>query len=98
MGTIENRALRNRWYKMKARDPAPEWCDPSAFEKWAIENGWKHGDRFCKLAYNAPIGPDNCRIIPQDVKEEDETAKAIKRWNRTVNIWRKHFGLPLFDE
>lgn len=67
-------------------------------ENRAVENGWKHGDRFCKLAYNEPIGPDNCRIIPQDVKEEDETAKAIKRWNRTVNIWRKHFGLPLFDE
>lgn len=98
MRAIEDQSLNQRWYKMKKRDHAPEWDDPSAFEKWAVENGWKRGYRLCKLVYNAPIGPDNCRVIPQCVKEEDKTDETLKNWNRTVNIWRKHFGLPMFDE
>lgn len=96
-----SKAIRKKWYNVKKQDHAPEWDDLGAFTEWfERESGGQ--DRYKILRrfnQSKPFGPDNCYL--QDLtggQHGDQTDEDVIKWNKTVNVFRRAFGLPLFRE
>jgi hypothetical protein len=57
------------------------------------------GGRYNK---KAPYGPGNCYLQKLGETErqdqEADSSEAVAKWNKTVNIFRRAAGLPLFME
>lgn len=94
--------LYYKYYTMKNRDHVPEWDDPEAFLSWALASGYEPGASLMRDRRRDPYGPDNCywvkKTTPQASGQDQETVELIQRWNKTVNVFRKAAGLPLFKE
>ena len=78
------------WRRLRSHPYAEEWgCFPP-FYSWAINSGYTIGARLQRVDDSLPYGPDNCEWyvteeIPQDWAD---------KWNKTVNMIRKHYGMP----
>lgn len=93
--------LRKKWRNIRMHPHAPEWDDAEEFLRWCQESGYKPFSILRRRDLSLPYGPENCYWDdPKGVPPlaEDEELEAIRRWNKTVNVLRKHFGLPLFEE
>ncbi len=66
--TKNNPNLSNVYYTMTRRKDTTvcdAWKIYSAFEKWAIENGYESGSRIVRINKKEPFSPVNTKIIKQ---------------------------------
>lgn len=77
-----------------------EWTVFPNFYRWALETGYQLGEKLCRYDTNEPYSPDNCcwrsMCSYEGRVSERERMETINRWNKTVNVFRKACGLPLF--
>lgn len=96
--------IRDKWYKLQKNDHAREWDSMESFAEWCKREagGLVHGLAIRRFDPEKPWGPDNCYLQKLDIKEPDikEPApnKDAIKWNKTVNVFRRAAGLPLFRE
>ena len=98
---VSTDALRKKWSNFQRHPHAPEWDEYDAFLRWCRESGYAPFNILRRRDLSLPYSPENCywdtpRGLPA-IADDDEL-EVIRRWNRTVNVLRKHFGLPLFKE
>lgn len=87
------------WVRINKFPHCKEWeCFPTFYE-WAMENGYEVGTWLNRDDNDKPYSPDNCIWYkPQSDGISPEWAEWIKRWNKTVNRIRKHYGMPPLEE
>lgn len=94
--------MLKKWYMMRAREMDPVWEDKEEFFRWCRETGYMPGDKLCRCDTDMPFGPENCYwLSPSGQKKAvptDMRADVIRKWNRTVNVIRRHFGFTPFKE
>ena len=90
--------LRKKWLAIQRVGCCKEWADDFwAFYHWAVDNGYEVGDMIRRTEYNTPHSPANTTVREcAKVRHFTDSAEFIARWNRTVNVFRKHEGLELF--
>lgn len=86
--------LLEKWYRLRKFPHVPEWDNRSTFEAWGMETGYEPDSILRRRDVTLPYGPENCYWEYPEFDFEE----FIKRWNKTVNVLRKHFGLPSFKE
>jgi hypothetical protein len=94
-------ALTRKWYEVQKYPHAPEWDDLEEFLAWCRLSGYEPYDILRRVNVRKPYGPDNCYWkSPAHTPETADSGaqEFILRWNKTVNIFRRHCGLPLFRE
>lgn len=91
--------LRLKWRAILRAGCCQEWADDFwAFYYWAVDNGYEIGDIIRRTEYNSPHSPANTTVRPcGKVRHFTDSAEFISRWNRTVNVFRKHEGMELFE-
>ena len=89
--------LYNIWRIVRKRPHCEEWECFGEFYNWAMQSGYEVGMRLRKIG-NKPYMPDNCVWYSREEKEayfSDEWATEwAKKWNSSVNLIRKHYGMP----
>lgn len=97
-------AIRKKWYKMLQRDHVPEWDDREAFTKWCEQeaDGRTGAMALRRFDPSRPFGPDNCYLQDLPGYQSGEAGRpdpeTVRKWNKTVNVFRRAAGLPLFKE
>lgn len=62
----------------------------------SMENGFEPYAKLVLIDESKPYSPDNCKWIPPVNQQEYTTEEHklwIKKWNKTVNKIRKHYGM-----
>lgn len=93
--------LYSKWRKSVKDDCDPAFKNYLVFYDWALSSGYQPGMRLVKLNPYEPYSPENCvwewmrspLIIPGG---EDGKQEFCNRWNKTVNVFRRHYGLRPF--
>lgn len=73
----------------------------SNFYAWAMENEYFSGATLRRCDTGQPYSPDNCyfsKPVDQPTFYGVEREDFIRRWNRSVNPFRKAAGLEPFAE
>ena len=95
--TAVNRRLLECWKRIIDRPCAEEWMDFHSFAAWAMENGGDDlSNRLIRFNRAQPYSPENCSYSFAGYEKDDGGWR--KRWNKTVNVLRVHFGLEPFEE
>ena len=91
--------LRKKWLAIQRVGCCKEWTDDFwAFYYWAVDNGYEVGDMIRRTEYNTPHSPANTTVREcAKVRHFTDAPEYVNRWNRTVNVFRKHLGLELFE-
>ena len=94
-----HRLVREKWYKMQRTGQALEWPNMEVFAEWFEHeaDGQVHGLVIHRLDAGQPWGPSNCYLTRRSIQEPIPSEDIIK-WNKTVNVFRRAAGLPLFRE
>ncbi len=75
-----------------------EWdTDFFAFEKWALENGYKHGLSIDRIDNNGYYSPNNCRwadCLIQSNNQRKTIMLTYKGETKALRFWADEFGLP----
>ena len=73
-----------RWYGAKGIKICNEWLqDPTIFEKWALDNGYKDGLTIDRIDADKDYNPENCRWISL---EENSRRAGNVNWITVNNI------------
>ena len=98
--TREHLQIRWRNFSAKKQPICRAWSVFQNFYKWAIESGYQVGMKLNRYDENEPFSPDNCCWTMMKSRDTNiytqEAKETINRWNRTVNVFRKHYGLKPF--
>jgi hypothetical protein len=88
------------WKHMRKSPHTPTWDSFPAFYDWAMGEGYTFGDRLIRIDEAFPYNPANCfwRTPTTETLSEKQAREWCEKWNKTVNILRKHFGLPPLKE
>lgn len=91
-------AIMSRWHSIKG-NRVPEWEDFSAFQEYALSNGFTAESNMRRIDAEEPWGPHNCRIYTP-VPTQSATPEWVDNWNKNIHgYWRKLNGLsPLKEE
>lgn len=102
--TSTNPSLYNKWIRVHRQPHSEEFDTYAGFYEWAMCTDYADGDMLKRENTRAPFSPDNCYWLPADaarvsygIRAEAE-AEMVAQWNKTVNRFRKYYGLPLFNE
>lgn len=99
--TDEGKALYGIWKRIRRyAEEGGLFSEYPDFFDWAMSHGYELGLRLRRLDENLPYGPKNCTFNPADPLYKRHTIEErvqINEWNRTVNLFRKHFGMKLFE-
>lgn len=88
--------LYRSWSSLPRNNCSPEFLSFGSFYKWAMENGGDNLDTYmARIEKDKEYGPDNCVFMPVGYVRD---VAFICKWNKTVNVFRRHFGLQLFKE
>lgn len=75
----------------------PAWRDSFlAFEKWAIENGYKAGLTIDRIDVNGNYSPENCRWVTMEVQANNKRNNHFIEYGgktQTLNQWSKEVGI-----
>ena len=99
--TDEGKALYGIWRRV--RKNTDKYCcftDYPKFFIWAMDNFYELGARLRRYDESQPYTPNNCTFVPADPCRKENSLKnrkAANDWNRTVNIIREAYGMPLFE-
>lgn len=91
-----DRSLKRKWYTVKNAPHVPEWDNFESFASWCRDNDYTSKMALHRYDLTRPYGPRNCYLSNASAIEESRADAFIKKWNDTVNVIRKHYGLPLF--
>lgn len=88
--------LYQMWKRMRKHPHVEEWDCYPPFYDWAMQSGYLLGDHLYRLDESIPYGPTNCSW---EFQESGNNSNAIPpewadTWNKTVNVIRKHYGMP----
>ena len=88
-----------KFYGAKGIKVCDEWLnDPSKFEKWAIENGYRDDLTIDRIDSNKDYEPSNCRWVPKKLNsqlggmagsnyiEVDGVKKSCAEWSSACNV------------
>lgn len=93
---IRNELLR-KYCGLHKKDRVGAFATFEGFSQWAMGAGFLPGSNMLRYDTSKPISPENSYfaespwVAPFHGKEKDE---FICRWHKTINVIRKHFGLP----
>lgn len=93
-------AIYRKWQKIKGKAHDPAWDRYPVFHKWCQDSGYMTGMMLVRKCKSQPYGPENCTWakdsrIPED---DSERAETIRKWNKTVNRFRRAAGMIPFPE
>lgn len=75
-----------------------EWCnDFAAFEKWAMESGWKEGLTLDRIDVNGNYEPSNCRWSDWKTQARNRTTSVYYTINgetKTLIEWAEQYEIP----
>ncbi len=94
--TESGRRLYEIWKRMRRIGCDQIFDTYPAFYRWAMAVGYLVGDHLHRYDSEAPYSPENCYWSDATHETMSDAWKAewCKKWNKTVNVIRRHFGLP----
>jgi hypothetical protein len=93
-----SKELYRKWLGVKKAGCCKEWKKFEVFYAWAVENGYEIGNMIRKTEYNEPHSPKNTSVrISEKTHKDYRASEFCALWNKTVNRFRKHEGLSLFE-
>lgn len=100
--TPEGQKLLVLWHRIKKEvDQESIFTEYPMFYRWAMDHYFGIGARLRRLDPLEPYAPDNCEVyFPQEAELQMslEQRRQINKWNRTVNVIRKYYGMSPFKE
>ena len=100
--TDEGKALYGIWRRIQNHtDKYGVFADYPKFFSWAMDNFYVLGSRLRRYDEHQPFSPNNCTFESADPKQlnvKPELRALAQKWNKTVNVFRKAYGMELFDE
>ena len=94
--TPEWKSLYSKWRQIKKCSHSKEFSRCQDFYDWAMANGFEIAAKLELLDDSKPYSPDNCRWKPPEVKKTfytEEEKRWIAKWNKTVNVIRRYYGM-----
>ena len=92
--TEHGASLYHTWRTVRRHDHCEEWDYFPTFYDWAMNNGFELGAKMFVLDANKPYSADNCIWFACHKDETLFDHQRIRKWNKTVNRIRKHYGMP----
>lgn len=96
--TESGRRLYEIWKRIRR-----EGCDPCfdtfpVFYEWALSTDYIAGDKLLRYDESMWYSPENSYWFGPTHAQISPTWKEewCKKWDKTVNVIRRHFGLPEF--
>ena len=87
-----------KWYGGRGIRVCDEWMKSfDLFEKWAIENGYRHGLQLDRINTDGNYSPDNCRFITPRENSNNKRNNHIVVYNgekMTVADLCRTVGVP----
>ena len=99
--TPEWGSLYSKWKKLKKCSLSHEFQRFQDFYHWSMENDFEPYAKLVLIDESKPYSPDNCQWIPPVNHQEYNTEEQklwIKKWNKTVNVIRRHYGMKPLPE
>ena len=99
-GTPEFQSLYNKWQWIRKRKYSQEFEVFMDFYHWSLSNGFVIGAILKRLDNSKPWSPGNCvweKPAEQPPAYTEKQKAWIAKWNKTVNILRRHFNIETFD-
>ena len=88
-----------KWRHILTKPHVPEWDSLEKFLIWCELSGYEEGLVLRRVSKKKPFSPGNCRWMNQTKNDKEAVmSEDVKKWNKTVNVFRKYYGLPLFEE
>ena len=89
----DGKSLYSRWRNIR-RNRCEEWNDFDKFAEWALENGFSKDLQLKRFDDSEEFKPGNCYFHKgKDRGYFMDSEEFCKRWDKTVNRIRKHYGL-----
>lgn len=89
--TPEGKSIYSRWRNIR-NQRCKEWDDFHKFAEWALSNGFSKYLQLKRHDNREEYKPGNCYFYDAD-NEYVIGADDIKKWNKTVNVIRAHYGM-----
>lgn len=95
--------LYGKWVDMRKKAcVTPEFLNFRYFYDWCMQSGYSYGSWLLRRDSTLPFSPQNCYWKEtgknRTLANADLERAYVLKWNKTVNRFRRHYGLPLFDE
>lgn len=81
------------WKRIRTCPHDPAWDNFQVFYTWIMKEGYMLGSSIRRKDESLLYGPANA-IVRRPASEECWELEWCKKWDKTVNKLRKHFGLP----
>lgn len=82
------------WKRIRKSPHCTEWDYFPTFYEWAMEEEYEQGAWLRRIDSNTPYGPDNCLWYITST----DAALWKAKWNETVNVIRKYYGMPPLED
>lgn len=94
--TESGRRLYETWKRMRRSEYDPRFASFPDFYKWAMSVGYAIGDRLFRYDASDWYSPENCywSVAEQTDITPAWAAEWCEKWDKTVSMIRRHFGLP----
>ena len=90
--------LYRRWVRIRKNGCCAEWEeDFNAFAEWSLSSGYELGSSLKRFDSSQEASPTNCFwSTGKGMKVYYTDSEFCARWNRTVNLFRKRYGMMPF--
>ena len=90
------RRLYETWKRIRKSEHDASFENYQDFYNWAIANGYSLGDILMRRSASLPYDPKNCywKASKRDDMSAEWAIDWCEKWNKTVNVLRRYFGLP----
>ena len=93
-----------RWYGAKGIKVSKQWLDePSSFELWALESGYKKGLTIDRIDENKGYCPENCRWVTNQENAKYKSTTNLIKANEELHTGREwsnilNFGVNVINK
>lgn len=96
--TESGRRLYEIWKRIRRAGADPVFDTYPAFYRWAMSVGYCVGNHLLRRDSTIVYSPENCywSEATHETMTDEWKAEWCKKWNETVNVIRRYFGLPEF--
>lgn len=96
--TESGRRLYEIWKRVRRAGADPCWNTYPAFYRWAMSVGYCVGEKLHRYDSDGLYSPENCywSDATHETISDAWREEWCKKWNQTVNVIRRYFGLPEF--